>query len=128
MISVFLSLLLILRGSVRSHAALQLEVLALRHQLQVLQRTRPRRLRLAKVDRWLWVWLSRVWTGWRAALVIVKPETVIAWHRRGFQLFWTWKNRRRTGRPTVPRDVRTLIRTMSEPTRSGALLGSMANC
>ena len=48
------------------------------------------------------------------ALVIVKPETVIAWHRRGFRLFWTWKSRRRTGRPTVPRDVRTLIRTMSE--------------
>jgi putative transposase len=63
MMSVLLSLLLTLRGSARSHAALQLEVLALRHQLQVLQRTRPRRLRLAKADRWLWVWLSRNWTG-----------------------------------------------------------------
>lgn len=114
MISELLSLLLTLRGSVRSHAALQLEVLALRHQLQVLQRTRPRRVRLAKADRWLWVWLSRIWTGWRTALVIVKPETVIAWHHRGFRLFWTWKSRRRTGRPTVPRDVRTLSRTMSE--------------
>jgi len=112
--SVLLSLLLTLPGLARSHAALQLEVLALRHQLQVLQRTRPRRLRLAKADRWLWVWLSRIWTGWRTALVIVKPETVIAWHRRGVRLFWTWKSRRRTGRPTVPRDVRTLIRTMSE--------------
>jgi putative transposase len=60
------------------------------------------------------VWLSRVWSQWRSALVIVKPETVIAWHRRGFRLFWTWKSRRRTGRPTVPRDVRTLIRTMSD--------------
>jgi putative transposase len=114
MISVLLSLLLTLRRSVRSHAALQLEVLALRHQLEVLQRTRPRRLQLAKADRWLWVWLSRTWTGWRTALVIVKPETVIAWHRLGFQLFWTWKSRRRTGRPIVPREVRTLIRTMSE--------------
>src|SRR5712692_735381 len=114
MISVLLSLLLTLRGSVCSHAALQLEVLALRHQLQVLQRTRPRRLQLAMADRWLWVWLSRVWTGWRTALVIVEPETIIAWHRRGFQLFWTWKSRRRTGRPIVPRDIRTLIRTMSE--------------
>jgi len=82
--------------------------------LLVLGPTRPRQLRLATADRWLWVWLSRVWTGWRTALVIVKPETVIAWHRRGFQLFWTWKSRRRTGRPIVPRDVRTLIRTMSE--------------
>jgi len=91
MMSVFLSLLLALRGSVRSHAALQLEVLALQHQLQVLQRTRPRRVRLATADRWLWVWLSRTWTGWRTALVLVKPETVIAWHRRGFRLFWTWR-------------------------------------
>jgi putative transposase len=56
---------------------LQLEVLALRHQLQVLKRSRPQRLRLAQMDRLLWVWLSRVWNEWRAALVIVKPETVI---------------------------------------------------
>ena len=104
---------LTLRTWARSRAALQLEVLALRHQLQVLQRTRPRRLRLAKTDRWLWVVLSRLWTGWRTALVIVKPETVIAWHRRGFRLWWTWKSRRRIGRPTVPADVRTLIRTMA---------------
>ena len=95
--SILLSLLLTLRGNARSRAALQLEVLALRHQLQVLQRTRPRRLRLANADRWLWVGLSRIWTGWRTALVIVKPETVIAWHRRGFRLFWTWKSRRRPG-------------------------------
>ena len=114
MISVLVSLLLTLRGLAQSRAALHLEVLALRHQLQVLQRTRPRRVRLATADRWLWVWLSRVWTEWRTALVIVKPETVIAWHRHGFRLVWTWKSRRRTGRPTVPRDVRTLIRTMSE--------------
>jgi hypothetical protein len=62
-------------------------LLALRHQLQVLQRTRPRRMRLEKSDRWLWMSLSRVWTEWRSALVIVKPETVIAWHRRGFHMF-----------------------------------------
>jgi transposase InsO family protein len=59
------------------------------------------------------VWLARAWNNWRTALVIVKPETVLAWHRRGFRLFWTWKSRRRTGRPTVPSDVRALIRTMS---------------
>src|SRR5207245_5594734 len=96
-----------------SLAEVQLEVLALRHQPQVLQRTRPRRMRLAKTDRWLWVVLARFWTGWRTALVIVKPETVIAWHRRGFRLWWTWKSRRRLGRPTVPAAVRTLIRTMA---------------
>ena len=112
--SVLVSFLLTLRTAARSRAELQLEVLALRHQLQVLQRTRPRRIRLAKTDRWLWVVLARIWTGWRTALVVVKPETVIAWHRQGFRLWWTWKSRRRIGRPTVPADVRTLIRTMSQ--------------
>jgi putative transposase len=86
--SVLLSLLLTLRTSTRSRAALQLEVLALRHQLQVLQRARLHRVRLAMTDRWVWVVLSRVWTEWRTALVIVKPETVIAWHRQAFRLWW----------------------------------------
>jgi|SRR5262249_32112947 len=119
MTSVLISLLATLRGAVRSRAALHLEVLALRHQLQVLQRPRPRRLRLAKADRCLWVWLLRSWSSWRAALVIVKPETVIAWHRQGFRLSWAWKSRRRGGRPSVPADVRALIRTMSQVIRCG---------
>src|SRR6202047_1998427 len=71
--SVLISFLLTLRTAARSRAELQLEVLALRHQLEVLQRTRPRRIQLAKTDRWLWVVLSRLWTGWRTALVVVKP-------------------------------------------------------
>jgi len=58
--------------------------------------------------------MSHVWHEWRAAVVIVKPETVLAWHRRGFRLFWTWKSRRRLGRPGLPPDVRRLIRTMAE--------------
>jgi hypothetical protein len=110
--SVFVSFLLTLRSCARSRAVLQLEVLALRHQLQVLQRSRPRRLRLSQADRLLWEWFSRVWNEWRAALVIVKPETVLAWHRQGVRRFWTWKSRRRLGRPTVPPDIRSLIRTM----------------
>jgi putative transposase len=114
MTSVLFSLLLTLRGMARSRAALHLEVLALRHQLEGLQRSQPRRLRLVQADRWLWTWLSRVWTAWRTALVIVKPETVMAWHRRGFRFVWTWKSRRRTGRPTAPADLRALIRTMSQ--------------
>jgi putative transposase len=113
MMSVLVSLLLTLRDCVRSRAALQLEVLALHHQLHVLEQSRSRRLRLTRADRLLWVWISRVWKEWRAALVIVKPETVVAWHRRGLRLFWTWKSRR-LGRPTVPPDIGTLIRTMSE--------------
>ena len=112
--SVIVSLLLTIRVSLRDRAALQLEILALRHQLHVLNRSRPQRLRLTQADRMLWVWLLRVWDEWRAAVVIVKPETVLAWHRRGFRLFWTWKSRCHVGRPSVPRDVRQLIRTMAE--------------
>ena len=76
--SVIVSLLLTLRASLRSRAVLQLEILALRHQLQVLERGPPGRLRLTRCDRLLWVWMSHVWHEWRAAVVIVKPETVLA--------------------------------------------------
>jgi putative transposase len=113
MISILVSVLLTIKSLVRSRAALQLEVLALCHQLHVLNRSRPRRLRLTWADRLLWVWFSRVWNNWRSALVIVRPDTVIGWYRRGFRLFWTWKSRR-VGRPAAPPDIRALIRTMSE--------------
>ena len=110
MASVF-SLLHSLRFVVRSRVSLHLEIIALRHQLAVVNRSRPSRLRLTPVDRMLWVWFSRAWCGWRSAIHIVQPETVIAW--RGFRLFWTWKSRHRTGRPAVSPDVRALIREMS---------------
>jgi transposase InsO family protein len=94
-------------------SALQIEILALRHQLGVLQRS-VKRPKLTAADRLLWAWLSRVWADWRSALVIVKPETVIAWHRKGFRLFWTWKVRcGQSGRPPVPKDIRDLIGKMS---------------
>src|SRR5713226_7133012 len=114
MSTVISALLATLSSVCRTRAVLQLEILGLRHQLGVLRRSSRKRPRLTPTDRILWAWLSRVWLDWPAALVIVKPETVIAWHRQGFRLFWTWKSRRRAGRPTVPADVRTLIRTMSE--------------
>ena len=98
---------------VRSRASLHLEIIALRHQLAVVHRSRRPRLRLTSADRVLWAWLSQAWSGWRSAVHIVKPDTVIAWHRRGFRLFWTWKSRRRIGRPGVPPDVRALIRELS---------------
>ncbi len=106
-------LLAILRDTLRRRVALQLEVLALRQQLATLKRSSSRPL-LRSADRLFWVLLSRLWPDWRATLVIVKPETVIAWHRKGFRLFWTWKSRRwRGGRAPVPREVRDLIRRMS---------------
>src|SRR6266403_1514936 len=61
----------------------------------------------------VWVWLSRVWSNWRSALRIVKPETVIAWHRQGFRLYWKWKSRVRHGRPSVPTEIQNLIQKMS---------------
>jgi transposase InsO family protein len=97
----------------RSPAALQLENLALRHQIGVLQRSARKRPKLTWRDRLLWVCLSRLWSDWRSALAIVKPETVIAWHRTGFRLFWTWKVRHgQPGRPVISREVRDLIRKM----------------
>src|SRR5436190_12004187 len=105
-----------LLAGLRTQAGLQAEILALRHQLIVLQRTqKKKRLILRPTDRWLWVWLSRVWLDWRSALVIVKPATVIAWHRQGFRWYWTWKIRHgRTGRPSIPKETRDLIRTISQ--------------
>jgi hypothetical protein len=75
----------------RSRASLELENLALRHQIGVLQRTARKRLKITSIDRLLWVWLCRLWKNWRSALVIVQPETVIACHRKGFRLYWNWK-------------------------------------
>jgi hypothetical protein len=109
-----LSLLVALRSLFRSCAAVELEILALRHQIGLLQRTANKRPRLTPADRFLWVLLSRVWSDWRAALVIVKPETVIGWHRKGFRLFWTWRVRQgKPGRPRVSREIRDLIRRLS---------------
>jgi putative transposase len=111
--AVFPACLAFLAASFRSHAALQLEILALRHQLSVLERS-VKRPRLSAVDRWFWVWLSNHWSGWQAPLKFVKPATVIAWHRKGFRLFWTWKSRHgHRGRPAVSPEVRQLIRRMS---------------
>ncbi len=73
-----------------------------------------KRPKLTAADRLFWAWLSELWSDWRTALVIVKPETVIAWHRKSFRLFWTWKVRSgNSGRPAVTKEVRDLIRRMS---------------
>jgi hypothetical protein len=114
MLPVLVCLLATLRDSLRTRVGLQAEVLALRHQLLVLQRrNQKRRLQLSAFDRVLWVWLSRIWPDWKSALRIVKPETVIAWHRKGFRLYWRWKSRPRHGRPPITTEVRELIRRIS---------------
>ena len=102
-----------LAASLRYRADLQLENLALRHQLGVLRRG-SKRPRLRQTDRLLWAWLSRTWPGWRDVLVIVKPATVIAWRRRKFREYWTKLSRSgKPGRPKVAKEVRDLIRRMS---------------
>jgi putative transposase len=80
-----------LRAVLFGAATIALEHVALPHQLAVLQRS-GRRPRLSRWDRFLWMWLSRAWAGWRSSLVIVQPATVLAWHRRGFQLYWRWQS------------------------------------
>jgi transposase InsO family protein len=97
----------------RSRVTLQLEVLALRHQLAVYQRS-GRRPVLRPADRFLWVWLSRVWSLWREALVLVQPRTVISWQRHRFRDYWTRLSRAgRRGRPAVAPEIRDLIRRIS---------------
>ena len=100
------------RAFFASRADLAVENMAFRHQLAVLQRS-AKHLKLRKRDRIFWAWLLRLWSGWRSALLIVQPETVVRWHRQGFKLYWRWKSRKKPGRPKVDREVRNLIRRMS---------------
>ena len=107
------SLVRALISAFKARRELALENVALRQQLAVLRRS-VKRPRLSKVDRVFWVLLRRIWTDWEGVLVIVKPETVIRWHRCGFRRYWTWKSRRRRpGRPGVAPEIRELIRNMS---------------
>ena len=103
---------LVMRSLFVSRAALAAENLALRQQLAVLQRA-ARRPRLRRRDRVFWVWLSGIWGNWPSVVGIVRPETVVRWHRQGFRLYWRWKSRvREIGRPRVEREIRDLVRRM----------------
>ena len=96
----------------RGRAELELAVIALRHQLAVLRRQRSRRTQLFAIDRLIWVWLYRVWPRFLNVLVVVKPATVIQWHRQGFRLYWRWRSK--SGRPSINRELRDLIWQVSE--------------
>ncbi len=87
--TVLVPLLSMVVATVRSRATLQLEVLALRQQLAVLQHAGPQRPHLRPSDRVFWVCLAKLWPGWRNPLILVKPDTVVGWSRKGFRLFWT---------------------------------------
>ena len=123
------TLLAVLPSILRSRAAVELENLALRHQIGVLQRCAAKRPKLTPGDRLFWICLSRLWRDWRSALAIVKPATVLAWHHAAFRRFWTWKVRRGLpGRPVISREVRDLIRKMCRRIPFGVHPASMANC
>jgi hypothetical protein len=102
----------LIRGLLTSHAILVAENLALRQQLGVLRRRVPRP-RFRRSDPLFWVCLRKLWSGWRSALVLVRPDTVVRWHRAGFRRYWRWKSHGRPGRPKVPADVRHLIARMA---------------
>jgi transposase InsO family protein len=103
----------LLRGLLVPRLVLVTENLALRQQLLVLHRS-SNRPRLGHRDRLFWMALSQLWRNWRSILVIVKPETVIKWHRQGFKYYWRWKSKSgHVGRPRIDQEIRGLIRRMS---------------
>ncbi len=106
-------LVVFILGILRNRTELAAENLALRQQLAVLTEQK-RRPGLTRRDRIFWVWLSRLWAGWRSVLMIVQPDTVVRWHRQGFRLYWRWKSRsRKPGRLKIEAEIRSLIRRMS---------------
>src|SRR2546426_8371888 len=101
--------LAVLRAALRSRAELIAENLLLRHQLAVLTRPTRKRPTVRSGDKLLWVLARRLCRDWRCHLVLVRPETVVGWHRRGWRLFWRWRSRCPLGRPRLSHEVRGLI-------------------
>src|ERR1700730_14250592 len=112
MVTVLSALLSLLSFRFRGRASLELELIALRHQVTVLRRLRPGRPRLFSTDRLLWVWLYRIWPQVLNTMVLVKTATVVPWHRKCFRLYWRQRSRA-LGRPRMGREIRDLIRQMS---------------
>jgi hypothetical protein len=102
-----------LASLVKSRRRLEAENLVLRHQVNVLRRRALQRLWLSNADRLAFVWLYRLCASVVDVVMIVRPETVIRWHRQGFRAFWRWKARSRGGRPAIPREIRDQIQEMS---------------
>src|ERR1019366_1356500 len=103
----------VLASLFKSRAKLEAEILVLRQQINVLRRRAPKRPHLNNTDRFLFVWLYRWFPSIFGAIAIVRPETIIRWHRAGFRVYWRWRSRNRIGRPKVSAELRTLICEMS---------------
>ena len=104
----------------KSPRRLEAENLFLRHQLSIALRRAPPRLRLRGIDWALLVWMTWRWPSLLGAAQVVRPETILRWHRAGFTAFWRWKSRKRAGRPKIDRELRDLIRMSQENPRWGA--------
>jgi putative transposase len=114
MIKALFYMVALLSVGLKQRRELALENLALRQQLALFNRNQ-KRLQLRRTDRLFWAWISRFWERWRESLIVVKPNTVVRWHRKGFALYWTWLSKRNCiGRPGTSREVRELIRKMAE--------------
>jgi len=113
MIAIAVLIIRMLYDCFKPRRQLEAEILALRHQVNVLRQRAPRRLHLRWADRALFIWLYRHCPRILDAITIVRPETVVRWHRAGFAAYWRWKSRPLGGRPPISKEVRDLIRRMS---------------
>jgi hypothetical protein len=113
MIGLFCFVLAVLGLPFKSKLLLEAENAVLRHQLIVVRRRPPGRVRLTNHDRWFFIQLYRWFPSILQVLTIVRPETLVRWHRAGFRCYWRWKSRRRGGRPQIETELRALIRLMS---------------
>lgn len=113
MLEFIFSILAVVRVFLRSRGDTALEVLALRQQVAVLKRKRPRPP-INCFDRLFWTALRRIWSRWSDVLVLVQPETVVGWHRAGFRLYWRWRSRCRQDRPKITEEIRALILRLAE--------------
>ena len=114
MVKFLIKLLLVARARLKSRARLEAENIVLRQQVIVLSRKSGSRVWLRNIDRLILVWIYRLFPTILNAITVVKPETAIRWHRRGFRAYWRWKSRRRGGRPRIDREIRDLIGRMSK--------------
>jgi hypothetical protein len=121
MTDLFKLLLGILASRFKARATLEAENLVLRQQVNVLRRRTPKRPHLNNTDCFLFVWLYRWFPSVLEAVAIVRPETIIRWHRAGFRAYWRWRSRNHVGRPKVSAELRTLI---GEISRANALWGA----
>jgi hypothetical protein len=113
MVSILHALGIFVADMFKSRCQLQAENLFLRHQLNIALRRAPHRPRLSGSERALFIWITRLWPKLVNLTRVVKPETILRWHRVGFKAYWRWKSRNRAGRPKIDRDLRDLIQRMS---------------